>query len=298
MAEERVQRRLAAILAADVVGYSRLMEQDEEGTLARLKALRREVFDPRLADHNGRIVKTMGDGVLVEFGSAVDAVEHAVDVQLAMADRNETSPVERRIELRIGINVGDIIVEGSDIYGDGVNIAARLEGLADPGGIFISGTVFDQVSKKLTFAYDDLGRQQVKNISAPVRTYRVRIGGAVSTTLSAEDTDAAPLTLPDKPSIAVLPFNNMSGDPAQEFLADGVVEALTAGLSRIRSFFVIARNSAFTFKNRVANVVDIGKELGVAYLLEGSVQRAGGRIRITRAVDRNRERCAYLGRAL
>ena len=181
MAEERVQRRLAAILAADVVGYSRLMEADEVGTLAQLKTLRKEVFDPKLADHNGRIVKTTGDGVLVEFASAVDAVQHAVEVQRVLAKRNEDVPSERRIELRIGINVGDIIVEGDDIYGDGVNIAARLEGLAEPGGICISGTVFDQVGKKLELPYDDIGPQAVKNISEPVQTYRVRIDGAAPT---------------------------------------------------------------------------------------------------------------------
>lgn len=285
MAEERAHRRLAAILAADVVGYSRMMEADEDGTLARLKSLREEVFDAKLAQHNGRVVKTMGDGVLAEFGSAVDAVQHAVEVQRAMAARNESETPEGRIELRIGINVGDVIVEGDDIYGDGVNIAARLEGLADPGDVFISGTVFDQVGKKLELAFDDLGPREIKNIAAPVRTYRVRIGapapGSAPAAASTVAQAADPLPLPDKPSIAVLPFDNMSGDPAQEFLADGVVEAITAALSRIRSFFVIARNSAFTFKNRVANVVDIGKELGVAYVLEGSVQRAGDRIRIT-----------------
>ena len=283
MTKERVHRRLAAILAADVVGYSRLMESDEGDTLARLKTMRKEVFDARLPDHNGRIVKTMGDGVLVEFGSAVDAVQHAVEVQQALAERNQAENAERRIELRIGINVGDVIVEGDDLYGDGVNIAARLEALADPGGIFISGTVFDQVGKKLELSYDDLGEKEIKNISEPIRTYRVRLDDAASTTPSvlADVSEPMPLLLPDKPSIAVLPFDNMSGDPAQEFLADGVVEAITAALSRIRSFFVIARNSAFTFKNRVANAVDIGKELGVAYLLEGSVQKAGDRIRIT-----------------
>jgi adenylate cyclase len=290
MAEKRTHRRLAAILAADVVGYARLMEADEGRTLAQLKALRKEVFDIKLADHNGRIVKTMGDGVLVEFASAVDAVQHAVEVQRTQAERNRNQGAERRIELRIGINVGDIIVEGSDLYGDGVNIAARLETLAEPGGIYISGTVFDQVGKKLGFGYDDLGLLEIKNISEPLRCYRVKLDdiaparpgapaapgapGAVTET-------AEPLRLPDKPSIAVLPFDNMSGDPAQEFLADGVVEAITAALSCIRSFFVIARNSAFTFKNRVANAIDIGKELGVGYILEGSVQKASDRVRIT-----------------
>lgn len=281
MAGKRVQRRLAAIMAADVVGYSRLMEADEQGTLAQLKMLRSEIFDPGLTDHNGRVVKTMGDGVLAEFASAVDAVEHAVQVQQAIAERNQDRNPEQQIELRIGINVGDIIVEGNDLYGDGVNIAARLEALADPGAIFISGTVFDQVSRKLDLAYDDLGSLDVKNISEPVRTYRVRLGETPATHPSDTKAKAETLVLPDKPSIAVLPFDNMSGDPAQEFLADGVVEALTAALSRIRSFFVIARNSAFTFKNRVASAPDIGKELGVAYLLEGSVQKAGDRIRIT-----------------
>jgi adenylate cyclase len=281
MAEERVQRRLAAIMAADVVGYSRLMEEDEQGTLAQLKILRSEIFDSGLTDLNGRVVKTMGDGVLAEFASAVDAVQHAVKVQQAIAERNQRGNQEQRIELRIGINVGDVIVEGGDLYGDGVNIAARLEALAEPGAIFISGTVYDQVGKKLDLAYDDLGSLDVKNITEPVRTYRVRLDETAATAPPITQTKAETLALPDKPSIAVLPFDNMSGDPAQEFLADGVVEAITAALSRIRSFFVIARNSAFTFKNRVASAPDIGKELGVAYLLEGSVQKAGDRIRIT-----------------
>lgn len=264
-----------------MVGYSRSMEADESGTLARLQAMRAELFDGMLDQFGGCVVKTMGDGVLVEFGSAVNAVQHAVAVQRALAKRQQDGPSERRIELRIGINIGDIILDGDDIYGDGVNIAARLEGLADPGGILISGTVYDQVCRKLDIVFDDLGAQALKNISQPVRTYRIGLDDAASPSRPAGSGAPADLSLPDKPSIAVLPFDNMSGDPAQEHLADGVVEAITAELSRIRSFFVIARNSAFTFKNRAANVVDIGKELGVAYLLEGSVQRAGERVRIT-----------------
>ena len=203
MAEKRVHRRLAAILAADVVGYTRLMRADENGTLAQLKTLRKEVFDPKVAEYGGRIVKTTGDGVLVEFPSAVDAVQHAVDIQGAMAQRNATVPEDRRMELRIGINVGDIVVEGDDIFGDGVNVAARLEGLAEPGAICVSGTVFDQVKDKLEFGFDDLGPQQVKNIDEPVRAYRATPGGAAGIAPSDTKASQPTLSLPDKPSIAV-----------------------------------------------------------------------------------------------
>jgi adenylate cyclase len=267
-----VARRLTAILAADVVGYAKLMAEDEEGTLAALKHHRCNVFDPLTAEHGGRIVKLMGDGVLAEFPSVVDAVQCALAIQRAMA----LEP--GKISLRIGINLGDVIIDGEDIYGDGVNIAARLEALAPPGGICISGTAFDTAGGKLALDFEDIGFQTFKNIAKPVRAYRLMTAGSKQ---AASDVQAAPLARPDKPSIAVLPFDNMSGDPDQEYFADGVVEALTAALSRIRSFFVIARNSAYTYKGRAVDVCDVGRELGVAYVLEGSVQRAGGRVRIT-----------------
>ncbi len=273
-------RRLAAILAADVAGYSRLMGADEEGTLERLKALRRELVDPKIAEHHGRIVKTTGDGMLVEFASVVDAVRCAVEVQQAMAERNTGVAADSRIELRIGINLGDVIVEGDDLYGDGVNIAARIEALADAGGVFVSNTVHDQVRDRLPFVFEDLGEQQVKNIARPVRVYRVR--DAASLTLPSERRRSAPaLPLPDKPSIAVLPFANMSGDPEQEYFADGMVEEIITALSRIRWLFVIARNSSFTYKGQAVDVKQVGRELGVRYVLEGSVRKAGNRVRIT-----------------
>src|SRR5215472_4212031 len=222
-------RRLAAILAADVVGYSRLMGADEEGTLERLKALRRELLDPKIAQHHGRIVKTTGDGLLVEFASVVDAVRCAIEVQQAMPERDTGVAADNRIELRIGINLGDVIVEGEDLYGDGVNIAARIEALADAGGVFVSNTVHDHVRDRLPFVFEDLGEQQVKNIARPVRVYRLRNVDVV-----ARSPPAPALPLPDKPSIAVLPFANMSGDPEQEYFADGMVEEIITALSRIR----------------------------------------------------------------
>jgi adenylate cyclase len=270
-------RRLAAILAADMAGYSRLMGADEEGTLERLKALRRELLDPKIAEHHGRIVKTTGDGVLVEFASVVDAVRCAVEVQQAMAERNTGVAADNRIELRIGINLGDVIVEGDDLYGDGVNIAARVEALADAGGVLVSNTVHDQVRDRLPFVFEDLGEQQVKNIARPVRVYRVRDAAAKSPSAAAQPA----LPLPDKPSIAVLPFANMSGDPDQEYFADGMVEEIITALSRIRWLFVIARNSSFTYKGLAVDVKQVGRELGVRYVLEGSVRKAGGRVRIT-----------------
>ena len=271
-------RRLAAILAADVAGYSRLMGADEEGTLERLKALRRELLDPKIAEHHGRIVKTTGDGMLVEFASVVDAVRCAVAVQQAMPERNTGVAADNRIELRIGINLGDVIVEGDDIYGDGVNIAARIEALADAGGVFVSNTVHDHVRDRLPFVFEDLGEQQVKNIARPVRVYRVRdLGNAVKAPAPAVPV----LPLPDKPSIAVLPFANMSGDPEQEYFVDGMVEEIITALSRIRWLFVIARNSSFTYKGRAVDVKRVGRELGVRYVLEGSVRKAGNRVRIT-----------------
>jgi len=269
-------RRLAAILAADVAGYSRLMGDDEEGTLERLKALRRELVDPKIAEHRGRIVKATGDGLLVEFASVVDAVRCAVEVQQAMPERNVGVAADSRIELRIGINLGDVIVEADDLYGDGVNIAARIEALADAGGVFVSNTVHDQVRDRLPFTFEDLGEQQVKNIVRPVRVYRVNDTGA-----AAKSPLPAALPLPDKPSITVLPFANMSGDPEQEYFADGMVEEIITTLSRIRWLFVIARNSSFTYKSQAVDVKQVGRELGVRYVLEGSVRKAGGRVRIT-----------------
>jgi adenylate cyclase len=272
-------RRLAAILAADVAGYSRLMGADEEGTLERLQALRRELIDPKITEHHGRIVKTTGDGLLVEFASVVDAVRCAVEVQQAMPERNAGVEADSRIELRIGINLGDVIVEGDDLFGDGVNIAARIEALAEAGGVFVSNTVYDQVRDRLPFAFEDLGEQQVKNIARPVRVYRVRETGAVANNPSAPAPPELPL--PDKPSIAVLPFANMSGDPEQEYFADGMVEEIITALSRIRWLFVIARNSSFTYKGQAVDVKQVGRELGVRYVLEGSVRKAGARVRIT-----------------
>jgi adenylate cyclase len=282
LATERVERRLAAILAADVAGYSRLMGADEEDTLARLKALRRELADPKIKEHRGRIVKTTGDGLLIEFASVVDAVRCAVEVQREMAERNADVPSDRRIEFRMGINLGDIMKDGLDIYGDGVNVAARLEGLAEPGGICVSRVVRDQVRDKLAFSFEDMGEQQVKNIARAIRVHRILLGER--TDLS-EPTTAVPpkppLILPDKPSIAVLPFQNMSGDPEQEYFADGMVEEITAALCRVRDFFVIARNSAFSYKGRAVPMQQLSRELGVRYLIEGSVRKAGNRVRIT-----------------
>src|SRR5437667_5330553 len=269
-------RRLAAILAADIGGYSRLMGADEEGTLAALKAIRRELGDPKIAEHRGRIVKTTGDGLLVEFASVVDAVRCAVEVQRAMADRNAGVPAEKRIEFRFGIHQGDIIVEDGDIFGDGVNLAARLEGLAEPGGICVSGRVRADAAGKVDVAFDDLGEQSLKNIARPLRVYRVRLDEAPAT-----HTPAAALALPDKPSIAVLPFQNMSGDPEQEYFADGMVEEITTAIARLSWLFVIARNSSFTYKGKPIDVKQVAAELGVRYVLEGSVRKAQNRVRIT-----------------
>jgi TolB-like protein/class 3 adenylate cyclase/Tfp pilus assembly protein PilF len=274
MAEERVQRRLAAILAADVAGFSRSMGIDEEGTLAQLKAHRRDLVDPKVNEYQGRIVKTVGDGILVEFASVVDALRCAIDIQHAMVARNADVRPEKRIEFRIGINVGDIIVDGGDIYGDGVNVAARLEGLAEPNGICVSRRVLEDARGKLDASFEDAGEQQLKNIAWPVQVYRLRPGG--KTAMS-----RPPLPLPDKPSVAILPFQNMSGDPAQEYFADGMVEDITTALSRFRNLFVIARNSSFTYKGRAVDVTQVGRELGVRYVLEGSVRKAGDRLRVT-----------------
>jgi adenylate cyclase len=271
-----LERRLAAILAADIVGYSRLMRADEEGTLARLKALRRELFEPTVREHRGRIVKLMGDGALVEFASAVDAVRCAVAVQEGLAEREAGALEDSALALRLGINLGDIIIDSGDIYGDGVNVAARLEGLAEPGGICLSASVHEQVRHKLDMAFEDLGEQSVKNITEPVRVYR-----AVLATPAAAPGGAPSLALPDKPSIAVLPFDNMSGDAEQEYFADGISEDLITALSKIRWFFVIARNSTFTYKGQAVEMTQVARELGVRYVIEGSVRKAGNRVRIT-----------------
>ena len=286
MAEVRVERRLAAILAADVAGYSRLMGTDEVGTLAALKAHRREIVDPAIAAHKGRIVKTTGDGMLVEFASAVDAVACAVAVQEKVAKRLAEGS-EPRIQFRVGVNVGDIIIDDGDIFGDGVNVAARVENECEPGGVCLSDDAYRQVRGKTAFAFDDLGERNLKNIDRPVRVYAVRNcdleGGKITATSDpARSTHdiGRPLPLPDKPSIAVLPFQNMCGDPEQEYFADGVVEDIITILSRVKSLFVIARNSSFTYKGKAVDVRQVGRELGVGYVLEGSVRKAGERIRI------------------
>jgi len=273
----RVERRLAAILAVDVAGYSRLMGEDEEGTLAALRAVRRELGDPKIAEHRGRIVKTTGDGLLAEFASVVDAVRCAVELQREMIVRNAAAPAGRRIEFRMGINVGDIIIEDGDIFGDGVNIAARLEALAEPGGICLSAAAHEQVRDRLDLAFEDLGEQQVKNIARPVRTYRVALGASSR----AAQPVGAPLPLPDKPSLAVLPFQNLTGDAEQEYFVDGMVEEITTAIARLPWLFVIARNSAFTYKGKPVDVKQVAQELGVRYVLEGSVRKAGNRVRIT-----------------
>jgi TolB-like protein len=270
-------RRLAAILAADVAGYSRLMGTDEEGTHERLKAHLRELVDPKIEEYRGRIVKNTGDGFLAEFASVVDAVRCAVEVQRGMIDREPEMPDDQRIRLRIGINLGDVIAEEHDIFGDGVNVAARLEALAEPGGICVSRVVRDQIRDKLDFAFDDMGEQHVKNITRPVRVYRIEFGRRPRAATSA----APALPLPDKPSIAVLPFANMSGDPEQEYFVDDMVEEIITALSRIRWLFVIARNSSFTYKGQAVDVKRVSRELGVRYVLEGSVRKAGNRVRIT-----------------
>lgn len=317
MSEERVQRRLAAILAADVVGYSRLMGTDETGTRDRFNTHLNELIEPAIARYGGRVVKTMGDGLLVEFASVVDAVQCAVQIQKSMADRNADEPDDRRIEFRIGVNLGDVIIEGDDIHGDGVNVAARLEALADPGSVVVSGTVHEHVRGKLDFGFDDLGPQDVKNIAQPVPAYRVlpegrqaveparkmassrwrfpAIAAAVLVLIAAggvawwqlwkPDVEPASIDkmvfkLPDKPSIAVLPFTNMSGDKEQEYFADGISEDIITDLSKVSGLFVVARNSTFTYKGKAVKVRQVAEDLGVRYVLEGSVRRSGNRVRI------------------
>jgi adenylate cyclase len=272
-----MERRLAAIMLTDMVSYSRLMGLDEEGTIARQRAHREDVFDPKIAQRGGRIVKTTGDGLLVEFPSIVDAVKCAVEVQKELAGRDINIPEDRRIQYRIGINLGDIVIDGDDILGDGVNVAARLEALAKPDGVCISGIVHDQLMGKLDSVFEDAGEQQVKNVSRPVRVWHWQVGQLASGPSSSDK----PLPLPDKPSIAVLPFDNMSGDPEQEFFADGIAEDVITALSRFRSLFVIARNSSFTYKGSAVDITQVGRELGVRYVVEGSVRKAGNRVRIT-----------------
>ena len=275
MAAERVQRRLAAIFAADMVGYARLMEADEEGTIARQKAHRKELIDPKITEHNGRIVKTTGDGMLVEFASVIDAVRCAVEVQEAMVGREAEVADDRRIQYRVGINLGDIVIDSDDILGDGVNVAARLEGLAEPGGICASGTVQEHAAGRLDAVFEDLGFQNFKNIAAPVRVYRVRHGESEAATATATPAPG------ERPSLAVLPFAIMSDNRAHEFLADGIVEDLTTHLARLPGFLVIARNSSFAYKGQSPDIRTVGRELGVRYVVEGSLRSMGERIRIT-----------------
>jgi len=275
-----MERRLAAILATDVVGYSRLIRADEEGTISALKDLRADLIDPKVAEHHGRIVKLMGDGMLAEFPSVVDAVRTAVETQVAIAEHNADLPEDKRIEFRVGINLGDVVIDGDDIQGDGVNVAARLEGLAQPGGICISGSVHEQVRDRLDLPFEDMGEKEVKNITRPVKVWQW-VGNISITSSSADSGGVEPLPLPDKPSIAVLPFDNMSGDPEQEYFADGMTEDIITELSRFENLFVIARNTSFTYKGQRVDVKEIAQELGVRFILEGSVRKAGQRVRIT-----------------
>ena len=280
MAEERVQRRLAAILAADVVGYSRLMGVDEAGTRARFNAHLHELIEPAIANRSGRIVKTTGDGMLVEFASVVDAVQCAVEIQKGIAERNADEPDDRRMEFRVGVNLGDVIIEGDDIHGNGVNVAARLEGLAEPGGICISGIVYDQIESILSLGYNDLGEQQVKNIAKPVRSYSIRLQSSETTAVETAP-ETVPPDEPSRPSVAVLPFTNMSADSEQEFFADGISEDIITSLSKISGLFVIARNSSFAYKGKAVDLRQVGRDLGVRTVLEGSIRKAGNKVRIT-----------------
>ena len=274
MATEHVERRLSAVLAADVAGYSRLIGIDEEGTLAQLRSLRLELIDPAVAAHGGRIIKTTGDGILVEFPSVVEAGRCALAVQRGMGQRNAAIAADRRIVFRIGIHLGDVIVDGTDLLGDAVNIAARLEGIAEPGGISLSEDAWRQVRDRLPATFVDLGEQTLKNIARPVRVYRMDVAAGA-------EAPHFTLALPDKPSIAVLPFQNLSGDPEQEYFTDGMVEDIITGLSRINWLFVIARNSSFVYKGKSIDIKQVGRELGVRYVLEGSVRKGGNRLRIT-----------------
>jgi adenylate cyclase len=277
LTEQRVKRRLAAILAADVAGYSRLMGADEEGTLATLTAHRTDLIDPCIAEHQGRVVKATGDGLLAEFASVLDAVRCAVAVQEGMRARNAETPESRRIEFRIGVNLGDVIVQDDDLFGEGVNVAARLEGLAEPGGVCISDLVHRSIRSKLDLSFEDLGAQRVKNIGDPVYAFRIRRRTEAGGRSLRQDAPA----LPDKPSVAVLPFDNISGDPEQEYFSDGITEDIITELSKISALFVIGRHSAFTYKGRSVTLKQVGRDLGVRYVLEGSVRKAGKRLRIT-----------------
>ena len=270
------------MISADIAGYSRLMGRDESATLAALRALRCEVIDPLIYAYGGRIVKTTGDGLLLEFPSVVDAMRCVVKVQTAMAAKVADVPEDRRLVFRIGLHVGDIIIDGDDIFGDGVNIAARLQEIATPGGVCVSGRVYDDIGNRLDTTFEDGGTQQLKNIARPIQIWRWMPGTSMGDGIAANlQTTIIPLTLPDKPSIAVLPFQNMSGDPEQEYFADGITEDITTALSRLRWFFVIARNSSFTYKGKVVDVRLIARDLGVRYVLEGSVRKRGDRLRIT-----------------
>jgi adenylate cyclase len=282
LARERLERRLAAVLAADVAGYSRLMGVDEEGTLARLKEVRGTFVDPAVSSHRGRIVKTTGDGILVEFASAVDAVRSSLELQSRMAELNASSPQQQRIEFRIGIHVGDIIIDNGDIFGDGVNIAARLENIADPGGICLSDDAYRHIRSKVDIAFEDMGRQTLKNITEPIRAWRMKIGSKVAGARGPISTEPHPVRpLSGKPSVAVLPFQNMSGDSEQEYFADGIADDVLTTLSKVQELMVIARNSSFAFKGQNRDIREIGQILGARYLLEGSVRKIGNRVRLT-----------------
>jgi adenylate cyclase len=269
VASGRPERRLAAILSADVAGYSRLMGADEEATLAALKSLLADLIEPKVEEHRGHIVKTMGDGLLVEFASAVDAVRCAIDIQRAMAERNAGLADDRRIEFRIGVNVGDVIVDDHDVFGDGVNIAARIQTLAEPGGLSLTENAYRNIAGKVALSVSAMGEQRLKNIAEPVAVYKVELDGAIST---------PKLPLPDKPSVAVLPFANLSGDAEQEYFADGMAEEIITALSRCAWLFVIARNSSFTYKGKHVDIRQVGRELGVRYVLEGSVRKGGDKV--------------------
>ena len=281
MGEEHVERRLAAILAADVVGYSRLMEANEERTMGALRQHRREFFDPTMAKHGGRIFKVMGDGFLVEFGSVINAARCAVEIQRGMVERNAGVPEDRHIKFRIGINVGDLIVDGDDFYGDGVNMAARLEGLASPGGIACSAAARNQVGNKLEMEFLDQGEKTVKNIAQPVHVYFINMAEAIPSGVPQAGASAQPAVRSDKPSVAVLPFANMSNDPEQEFFSDGITEDIITDLSNVSGLFVLSRNTVFTYKGKTLNLAQIAKQLGVSYVVEGSVRKAGNKVRIT-----------------
>lgn len=277
MSGERIERRLAAIVSADVVGYSRMMGADEDGTFARLNAFRAEFLHPKIAEYGGRVVKTMGDGTLIEFPSAVNAVQHAVDVQHQLAEKNAYLPEAERLDIRIGVNLGDVIVEGDDLFGDGVNVVARIESLAEPGQIWLSSSVYEQVRQKLAINFEDMGERSVKNIAEPVHVYRV----AIDTTAVQTQGGLATEAMFRRPAVAVLPFTNMSGDPDQEYFADGLTEDIITALSLWRSFPVIARNSTFAYKGMSLDLRKVGQDLGAGYLVEGSVRKVGSRVRVS-----------------